>query len=67
MFCGIALIAAVVLIADSSSCTARQFSMVEDIVQYEQTLDPNMCVALAEKIAGLNADCNAGLETVDCG
>ena len=64
---GIIIISALVLFQNYSSCPARQFSLVDEIVAYEQTLDPNACISIAEKIDKLNAECKSGFEMPDCG
>lgn len=64
--CGVIIIASLVVFQNFYSCTARQFSLIDEIVQYERTMNPNACIAIAEKIYRLNIDCNAGLETLEC-
>ncbi|MGQ0772664.1 MAG: hypothetical protein ACT4NT_07840 [Nitrososphaerota archaeon] len=56
-----------VLFQNFSSCPARQFSIIDEIVEYERTLDPNICISIAEKIDQLNNECKSGFETPDCG
>jgi hypothetical protein len=50
-----------------NSCPARQFSIIDEIIQYESAMDYSMCVSLAEKIQTLNAECPSNLETLQCG
>ncbi|HWP78071.1 MAG: hypothetical protein AB1299_04930 [Thermoproteota archaeon] len=63
---GIIIIATLVLFQNFNSCPAKQFSIIDEIVEYERTLDPNICISIAEKIDRLNNECNSGLETLDC-
>jgi len=64
---GIILISALVLFQNFNSCTAKQFSIIDEIVEYEKTYDPNICISIAEKIDRLNTECKSGFETPDCG
>ncbi|MEW6043864.1 MAG: hypothetical protein AB1608_06335 [Thermoproteota archaeon] len=64
---GIIIITTLVLFQNFNSCPAKQFSIIDEIVEYERTLDPNICISIAEKIDRLNNECNSGLETLDCG
>lgn len=61
------LISTLILFQNFNSCNAKQFSIIDEIIQYEQTMDPVMCVSIVEKISTLNAECSSGLETPDCG
>ncbi|WP_052755564.1 hypothetical protein [Candidatus Nitrosotenuis cloacae] len=65
--CGIVIISALILFQNFNSCPARQFSIIDEIIQYEQSLDYSTCVSLAEKIQTLNAECPSNLETIQCG
>lgn len=65
--CGIAIIASLIVFQNFNSCPAKQFSLIDDITKYEQTYDPNMCLAIAEKIEQINSECGSGLELPDCG
>jgi len=67
VICGIAIISSLIIFQNFSSCPAKQFSIIDDIVQYEKTMNPNACAALVEKISTLNAECKSGLEIPDCG
>ncbi|MFY9300631.1 MAG: hypothetical protein WAO91_05530 [Candidatus Nitrosotenuis sp.] len=67
MVVGIALISSLMLFQNFNSCTAKQFTIIDEIVEYERTYDPNRCDSIAEKIDRLNAECTSGFETLDCG
>jgi low affinity Fe/Cu permease len=64
---GIIIISTLVLFQNFNSCTARQFSVIDEIIEYERSYDPNICISIAEKIDKLNVECKAGFETPDCG
>ncbi|NDB32578.1 MAG: hypothetical protein EB150_02275 [Nitrososphaeria archaeon] len=64
--CGIAIISALVIFQNFSSCPARQFSLIDEIVRYQDTMDYSMCVPLDEKIQLFNAQCNSNLEVLEC-
>lgn len=62
-----ALISALLVFQNFSSCPARQFSIIDEIIKYENTMDYSICVSLAEKIQTLNSECPSNLETLQCG
>lgn len=64
---GIVIISSLIIFQNFNSCPARQFAIIDEIIAYETTMDPNSCISLAEKINNLNSECNSDLETVDCG
>lgn len=64
---GVAIIALFAAFQNSYSCTAQQLMLAEQISKYEQAPEPNLCVALAERIHQFNVACGGDLETVDCG
>ncbi|WP_162858633.1 hypothetical protein [Candidatus Nitrosotenuis aquarius] len=64
---GIIIIASLIMFQNFNSCPARQFSIIDEIIQYESAMDYSMCVSLAEKIQTLNAECPSNLETLQCG
>jgi hypothetical protein len=65
--CGIIIISSLILFQNFNSCSSKQFSIIDEIVEYERTLDPNICMSLAEKIDRLNNECSSDFETPDCG
>lgn len=67
MIVGIIIITTLVLFQNFNSCTSKQFTVIDEIIEYERTFDPNICISIAQKIDQLNAECKAGLETPDCG
>ncbi|MFM7862069.1 MAG: hypothetical protein ACKO7Y_04945 [Candidatus Nitrosotenuis sp.] len=64
---GIIIIASLIMFQNFNSCQARQFAIIDEIIQYESTMDYSMCVSLAEKIQTLNTECPSNLETLQCG
>jgi len=65
--CGIVIISVLVLFQNFNLCPSQQFSLVDEIVEYEKTFDPNICISIAEKIDRLNQECKSDFETPDCG
>ena len=49
------------------SCEIKYVSLLTDINDYEQTLDPNFCYSLLERITSFNEFCEIQLEILDCG
>jgi hypothetical protein len=64
---GVAIITSIMVFQNSYSCTAQQLMIAEQISKYEQAPEPNLCVAMAERIHQFNVVCGGDLETVDCG
>jgi hypothetical protein len=64
---GVIIISSLLLFQNFNSCPAKQFSIIDEIIQYESTMDPNICVSIAEKIDKFNYECSAGFETLECG
>lgn len=67
MICGVVIIASLLLYQNFYSCSAKQFAIIDEIVDYEKTLDPNTCISLSEKITELNYECSYDFEIPDCG
>jgi len=67
VICGIIIISTLLLFQNFNSCSAKQFSIIDEIIEYEKTFDPNICISLAEKIDDLNNECKYEFETPDCG
>lgn len=67
IFCSLALISILVLSQNLNSCQSRQFSLLDEVTQYEQTTNYDQCIPLAEKIQAFNSECNADLDPIECG
>jgi hypothetical protein len=67
LVCGIIIVSTLILFQNFNSCPAKQFSIIDEIIKYEKTMDPNLCMSLAEKIDKINKECKYDFETPDCG
>ena len=50
-----------------NSCPIKHVSVVNELEQYEKTLDPELCDNLVNKIIELNEECGIEIEPIDCG
>ncbi len=55
------------LVFTSDSCGLRHMQILNEINLYEQSLDPEFCEVLVEKIDLFNDDCTPQVEILDCG
>ncbi len=63
---GISLL--VILISfTGSSCGIQHMIILNEIISYEQSLEPEFCEIIVEKIDLFNDDCEPQIETLDCG
>jgi len=60
-------IAGLVFLTLQNSCDIQHVAILTDIGKYEQTLDPDLCHSLLERIDSHNARCEIHLEVLDCG
>ena len=56
-----------VLAFSINSCGFDHVGITNDLKFYEQTLDPEFCEDLVEKIDMFNEQCSPYIETLDCG
>ena len=49
------------------SCGVKHMSILNQIQIYDETLDPEFCEVILEKIDSFNDRCNPTLEILDCG
>ena len=49
------------------SCTGDNFIIHNEISSYEQSLDPELCENILEKIDSYNDMCASQIEILDCG
>jgi len=63
---GIFMIAVIFSLYDTS-CGVEHMSILNEINFYEQSLDPEFCESLIEKIDSFNYSCNPSIEILDCG
>ena len=60
-------VAVVVLSMSGNFCGIQHMSLLNDLRTYEQSLDPEYCEALVERIDLFNEQCEPPLEILDCG
>jgi len=63
------LISIVVLIVifTGNSCGIQHMLILNDLFSYEQSLDPELCEMIVEKIDFFNDSCKPQIEILDCG
>ena len=58
----------IILISFSSnSCGLQHMSILNAINSYEESLDPEFCEVIVEKIDMFNDECEPQIEILDCG
>ena len=50
-----------------NSCPIKHVTVVSELKQYQETLDPELCDNLVSKIIELNEKCGIEIEPIDCG
>ena len=50
-----------------NSCSFKYISILNDIDQYEETLDPEFCETTVYRIDAFNDECEPEIEIIDCG
>jgi hypothetical protein len=50
-----------------TSCSVKHVGIIADIEKFEQTLDPDFCASVLERIDVFNDDCEPEIEIIDCG
>ena len=50
-----------------TSCSIKHLGIIEDIKKFEQTLDPEFCETIIERIDLFNDECEPEIEIIDCG
>ena len=50
-----------------NSCPIQHVTVVSELKQYQETLDPELCDNLVSKIIELNEKCGIEIEPIDCG
>ncbi|MDG7054741.1 MAG: hypothetical protein JRZ95_05520, partial [Nitrososphaerota archaeon] len=49
------------------SCSVKHIGILNDIEKFEQTLDPEFCASIVERIDVFNDECEPEIEIIDCG
>ncbi len=57
----------IIIAATLNSCGINHITIISDLEKYEQTLDPEFCESLVDKILEFNDDCEQEIEILDCG
>ena len=50
-----------------TSCSVKHIGILNDIEKFEQTLDPDFCASIVERIDMFHDECELELEIIDCG
>lgn len=50
-----------------NSCPIKHVTVVNELKKYQETLDPELCDSLVNKIIELNEECGIEIEPIDCG
>ena len=61
------IVVGTVIAYSSNSCGIQHIQLINDIVSYEQSLDPEFCEIIVEKIDLFNEQCEPQMEILDCG
>ncbi|QDI89664.1 hypothetical protein Nisw_01675 [Candidatus Nitrosopumilus sp. SW] len=61
------LISILVILFSNSSCGVQHVMILNEINSYEETLDPELCEVIVEKIDLFNDICEPQIEILDCG
>ncbi len=61
------LILIIVILFSNSSCGVQHMMILNEINSYEETLDPEFCEVIVEKIDLFNDSCEPQVEILDCG
>jgi len=56
----------IVLISTNNSCGIQHMLVLHDISSYEDSLDPELCEIIVEKIDLFNDSCEPQIEILDC-
>lgn len=61
------LVVAILINFSGNSCGIQHMSILNEISSYEQSLDPEFCEDILEKIDFFNDECKPQIEILDCG
>lgn len=60
-------ISVVLISATSYSCGIQHISLIRDIQKYEESLEPEFCESIVDRIDDFNDKCEPEIEILDCG
>ena len=65
----VSLIVIVIVLGNLSwnQCGLQHIQLISDLNSYEQSLDPEFCEEILEKIDSFNEQCEPQIEILDCG
>ena len=61
------IVVGTVIAYSSNSCGIQHIQLINDIASYEQSLEPEFCEIIVEKIDLFNDQCEPQMEILDCG
>ena len=61
------LITTLAIFSSNSSCGIQHMTILNEINSYQDTLDPEFCEVIVEKIDLFNDSCEPYIEILDCG
>jgi len=61
------LISILFVLFSNSSCGIQHMTILNEINSYQETLDPEFCEVIVEKIDLFNDSCEPQIEILDCG
>ena len=61
------LISSLLVLLSNSSCGIQHMAILNEINSYQETLDPEFCEVVVEKIDLFNDSCEPQIEILDCG
>jgi len=61
------LIVILFVLFTNDSCNFERILILDDVSSYEQSLDPEFCEIIVEKIDVFNNKCEPAIEILDCG
>ncbi len=63
----IAVLIGILLGTIFTSCSVKHIGILNDVEKFEQTLDPDFCANVVERIDVFNDECEPEIEIIDCG
>ncbi len=60
-------IVVILIVSTDNSCGIQHMVILNEITSYEQSLEPEFCEIIVEKIDLFNDDCEPQIEILDCG
>jgi len=64
---GISIIGMLLIIGTLNSCGVQHLEIIDELQKYDETIDPDSCDFLVNRILEFNDNCNGEIEIIDCG